>query len=87
VSLETAQAPTADYRPWFTKGPLTNPLSPRERDVLRAASKGLNTAATGQVLGIAMETVKTHRERVRAKLRTPSTAAAVAVALREGFIK
>jgi LuxR family transcriptional regulator, maltose regulon positive regulatory protein len=83
--LEASQATTAPYRPWFSPAPFRS-LTPRERDVLEAASRGLSTKLTGQSLGIAPETVKTHRESVLKKLRVPSTAAAVAVALREGWI-
>jgi DNA-binding CsgD family transcriptional regulator len=74
------------YRPWFSPAGFRSDLTRRERDVLEAASRGLSMKLTGQVLGIAEGTVKTHRQRVLTKLRTPSIASAVAVALREGFI-
>ena len=65
---------------------LRKPLSPRERDVLLAASRGLGTVATGRYLGIAPETVKTHRENVLRKLRVHTMAAACSPALRERWI-
>jgi DNA-binding CsgD family transcriptional regulator len=64
----------------------TNPLSPRERTVLACVARGLSNPSAGAELGVASATVKTHLDRVNAKLGTSDRTAAVAVALRRGWI-
>lgn len=64
----------------------TNPLSPRERAVLSCVARGLSNPGVGAELGVAAATIKTHLDRVNAKLGTSDRTAAVAVALRRGWI-
>ena len=49
-------------------------LSPRERDVLFAISDGLTAKQIGAKFGISHRTVETHRENLREKLGSTSTA-------------
>lgn len=64
----------------------TNPLSPRERAVLSCVAQGMSNPGVGVELGVAAATIKTHLDRVNAKLGTSDRTAAVAVALRRGWI-
>jgi DNA-binding CsgD family transcriptional regulator len=64
----------------------TNPLSPREIAVLGAVARGMSNPDAGQHLGVAAATVKTHLDRVYAKLGTSDRTATVAMAMRRGWI-
>jgi len=57
-------------------------LSPRELEILRLIAAGLNDAEIAERLFLSRHTVHRHGANVRAKLRTPSRAAAVAEATR-----
>lgn len=61
-------------------------LSPRELEVLRLVAQGLSDAEIAQRLVVSQHTVHRHVANVRAKLRLPSRAAAVAYAAREGLL-
>ena len=61
-------------------------LTARERDVLRLLAEGWGNRDIARALGISSETVKTHLDRMRAKLDAPDRAALVAKALRLGLI-
>lgn len=63
-----------------------NPLSPREVAVLAAVARGMSNPDAGQHLGVAAATVKTHLDRVYAKLGTSDRTATVALAMRRGWI-
>ena len=63
-----------------------NPLSPREVAVLSAVARGMSNPDAGQHLGVAAATVKTHLDRVYAKLGTSDRTATVALAMRRGWI-
>jgi DNA-binding CsgD family transcriptional regulator len=63
-----------------------DPLTQRERDVLLAVAEGLTNSEIADALGVAPATVKTHLDHVFAKTGTEHRAAAVAVALRQGWI-
>lgn len=63
-----------------------NPLSPRELAVLRCVAQGMSNPDAGHHLGVAAATVKTHLDRVYAKLGTSDRTATVALALRRGWI-
>lgn len=65
---------------------LTNPLSPRERAVLALVAQGASNTDVATELGTSASTVKTQLERVFAKTGTRDRAAAVAAALRAGWI-
>lgn len=64
----------------------TGPLSPRELAVLTCVSRGMTNPDTAQHLGVAAATVKTHLDRVYAKLGTSDRTATVALAMRRGWI-
>ena len=64
----------------------SNPLSPRELAVLTCVSRGMSNPDTAQHLGVAAATVKTHLDRVYAKLGTSDRTATVAMAMRRGWI-
>lgn len=63
------------------------PLSDREREVVRCVADGLTNAEAADVLGVAAATLKTHLDHVFVKTGTSGRAAAVAVALRNGWIR
>lgn len=63
------------------------PLSEREREVLRCVADGLTNADAAAALGVAPATLKTHLDHVFDKTGTSGRAAAVAVALRQGWIR
>ncbi|MFP5218817.1 MAG: LuxR C-terminal-related transcriptional regulator [Actinomycetes bacterium] len=63
-----------------------SPLSPRELAVLRCVAQGMSNPDAGQHLGVAAATVKTHLDRVYAKLGTSDRTATVALAMRRGWI-
>jgi len=62
------------------------PLSDRERQVLEQVADGLTNAEAAAVLGIAPATLKTHLDRVFERTGTSRRSAAVAVAVRHGWI-
>lgn len=62
-------------------------LTAREREVLLAVADGYTNAEIAAQLGVSPATVKTHLDHVFAKTRTEHRAAAVARALRQGWIR
>ena len=62
-------------------------LSPRERQVLEAFSRGLSIPQTAAELYIEPSTVKTHTQRLYEKLGVSDRAAAVAEAMRRGLLE
>ena len=74
-----------DGSPCRAKAPVS--LSPRERQVLQAASRGLSNNQIGAELYITEATVKTHLLRAYAKLGVDSRTAAVTEALRRGLLE
>jgi len=61
-------------------------LTPREREVLLAVADGRTTNEIAQSLGLSPATVRTHLDHVFTKTGTEHRAAAVARALRQGWI-
>jgi DNA-binding NarL/FixJ family response regulator len=61
-------------------------LSPRELEVLALVAQGLSDAEIAGRLVVSPHTVHRHVANIRAKLRLPSRAAAVAYAAREGLL-
>ncbi|HEX6025458.1 MAG TPA: helix-turn-helix transcriptional regulator [Solirubrobacter sp.] len=61
-------------------------LTPREIEVPRLAARGLSDAEIAEQLTLSPHTVHRHVANVRAKLRMPSRAAAVAHATRSGLL-
>lgn len=60
-------------------------LTPRERDVLRAAGDGLSIRQTATRLGLSENTVKTHRKHLMAKLDLHDAVAVASYALAAGL--
>ena len=79
-------ATLAAYRPWVPNLPVPSDLTPREREVLQAAARGLKVAATARYLELREGTVKTHRANICRKFQVHTTTAAVAYAMRKGLI-
>ena len=77
-----AEAPLLDGA---TQRSLTE-LTPRELEVLRLVSQGLNNAEIAERLVVSPHTVHRHMANTLAKLRLPSRAAAVAYAARVGLL-
>lgn len=63
-----------------------NPLSPRERDVLRLIASGLSTPEIAEQLGTSAGTVKNQTASILSKLGVRDRTRAAIVALRDGFI-
>jgi ATP/maltotriose-dependent transcriptional regulator MalT len=61
-------------------------LSPRELEILKLVAEGMNDAEIAERLFLSRHTIHRHVANVRAKLRTPSRAAAVAEATRLGLL-
>jgi DNA-binding NarL/FixJ family response regulator len=61
-------------------------LTPRECEILRLMADGLIKKEIGDTLGISMNTVSTHMQRVYDKLHVKTNTGAVAKALRERLI-
>lgn len=76
-------SPAAAVRALEERG---NPLSHRERQVLTCVARGLSNPTVAAELGVGSATVKTHLDRVYLKLGTHDRAAAVATALRRGWV-
>jgi DNA-binding CsgD family transcriptional regulator/methylmalonyl-CoA mutase cobalamin-binding subunit len=62
-------------------------LTSREREVLLGVADGLTNAEIALHLGLSPSTVKTHLDHVFSKTRTEHRAAAVARALRQGWLR
>jgi putative two-component system response regulator len=67
--------------------PAPAPLSPREREILQLAADGLAAREIAEELVVSTGTVKTHFQRIYAKLEAHDRAAAVATGLRRGLIR
>ncbi len=65
----------------------TDPLSPRERQVVQLIGEGKSTKEVAQVLGISVKTAESHRTRLMQKLDIHDTATLVRYALRRGLIE
>ena len=62
-------------------------LSPRQREILESITRGLSNAQIALQLDIGAESVKTHMEKLFAKLGAATRAEAVAIALRKHLLK
>jgi DNA-binding NarL/FixJ family response regulator len=63
------------------------PLSPREIEILQRIASGSATKQVARDLGISLHTVKTHMERIFAKLGANDRAQAVAIGIRLGLVE
>jgi DNA-binding NarL/FixJ family response regulator len=65
----------------------SDPLSPRERQVLQLIAEGKTTKEVAGVLNISVKTAETHRTRIMEKLDIHETASLVRYAIRRGMIQ
>jgi DNA-binding NarL/FixJ family response regulator len=63
------------------------PLTPRERDVLFAAARGLGNKQIAAELGMSARTVQTHLTSIFAKLGVSSRTEAVLLAVKRGWVR
>ena len=62
-----------------------SPLTPREREVLQLLAEGNSSKEIADALNISVNTVDTHRHRIKEKLNLRSVAELTKYAIREGF--
>ncbi len=65
----------------------TDPLTPRERQVLQLIAEGKATKEVAAVLGLSVKTAESHRARIMEKLGIHDTAGLVRYAIRQGLIQ
>ena len=66
--------------------PATNPLTPRELDVLRHVAEGMRNRDVGHVMDVSEQTVKNHVSTILHKLGVPNRVRAVTFAVRQGWL-
>jgi LuxR family transcriptional regulator, maltose regulon positive regulatory protein len=88
VSPQVAQLPQPSQIPQSQPAPPAgeNPLSEREREVLRLVADGLSNKAIGRQLFISANTVSYHVTSIFHKLTVDTRAQAVAVAVHRGLL-
>lgn len=64
----------------------SDPLTPRERQVLHLIAEGKTTKEIAHLLGVSVKTAESHRTRVMAKLGIHNTAGLVRYAIHRGLI-
>jgi DNA-binding NarL/FixJ family response regulator len=79
VAPQTARALLGPLSP--SHEPTTEPLSPREQQLLQLVADGKTTKQAGAVLGITFKTAEYYRTRLMRKLRVHTTAGLVRYAL------
>ncbi len=62
-------------------------LSSREREVLKAAARGMSVVETGRALYLSPDTVKTYRRHINRHLGARNMTQAVAVAITSGLLE
>ncbi len=67
-------------------GPSPDPLTAREREVLRLVAEGRSTKKIAEILGISMKTAESHRSHIMLKLGIHETAGLVRYAVRRGLV-
>ncbi len=73
---------------YLTKSDLPpDPLSPRERQVLRLIADGHSTKETAAALGLSVKTAESHRARIKEKLCIRDTAGLVRYAIKNRMIQ
>ncbi len=83
LSPEVSQAVVDAYRNKIDLR--SEPLSPRERQVLQLIAEGKSTKEAASLLGISVKTAETHRTRIMEKLDIHETASLVRYAIRRGL--
>ncbi len=84
LSPQIAQRLVRHFRP--PEGEKTQPLSPREEDVLRLIAKGYTLAEVSTQLKLSQNTVATHVKRIYLKLHISSRSEATIEATKRGMI-
>jgi DNA-binding NarL/FixJ family response regulator len=64
----------------------TDPLTPRERQVLQLIAEGETAKGMANLLGISVKTAEAHRARIMQKLEISGTAGLVRYAIRRGLV-
>jgi DNA-binding NarL/FixJ family response regulator len=64
----------------------SDPLTPRERQVLQLVAEGWKTREIADLLGVSVKTAESHRVRIMGKLGIRQTAGLVRYAIRQGLI-
>lgn len=67
--------------------PQSDPLTPREREILQLIAEGKSSKEIADILGISFHTVESHRTRMMSKLAIHTRAGLVRYAIRQGLIK
>jgi len=65
----------------------TNPLTPRELDILRHVAAGMRNREIGELLDVSQQTVKNHVSTILHKLGVPNRVRAVTFAARQGWLQ
>jgi two-component system, NarL family, response regulator NreC len=65
----------------------TDPLAPRERQVLQLVAEGKTSKEIASVLGLSVKTAESYRTRVMEKLDIHDTAGLVRYAIRQGLVR
>jgi DNA-binding NarL/FixJ family response regulator len=82
------RASTVVVEAYLSGGSLpTDPLAPRERQVLQLVAEGKTTKEIGTLLGITSKTAESYRFRIMEKLQIHETAGLVRYAIRQGVIR
>jgi DNA-binding NarL/FixJ family response regulator len=68
------------------EGPQSNPLTPRELDILRHVAGGMRNRDIGGVMDVSEQTVKNHVTTILHKLGVPNRVRAVTFAARHGWL-
>ena len=67
--------------------PVSNPLSDREREVLRLAARGASNKLIAQELQLSVRTVHAHMRHIFGKLGVASRIEAVMLGVRQGWLE
>ena len=65
----------------------SDPLTPREREVLQLVAEGKTTKEIASTLGLSVKTADTHRSKIMRKLEIHDTAGLVRYAIRRGLVQ
>ncbi len=68
-------------------GPVRDPLTTREREVLQLIAEGKTTKEVAVLLGVSVKTAESHRARIMDKLNIHDTANLVRYAVRQGLVE
>jgi len=68
-------------------GAPSDPLSPREKQVLQLVGEGKSTKQVADILGISAKTVESHRARIMFKVEIHDVAGLVRYAIRRGLVE